>query len=152
MLFNLSNNMQTKHMDEFQSNHQSGLFNSPRIVVGLSMENPFINHQFHFFRTQIHGHFRSHNTQSHFHGFLDKEYPSRRKPLHLGVVETPQYQYPCVALAVRINFASCLIGIRRTNYQEIYREMRASHSKNSLPLFGLTFSLLLPFSQPVGRR
>ena len=55
----------------------------------------------------------------HFHDFLDKEYPSRGRPLPLGFSKTPQYQYPRVALAVGINFASCLAGIRRTDHRKI---------------------------------
>ena len=68
-----------------------------------------------FLGTGIYGNFRPHNTQNHFHGLLDKEYPSRRRPLPLRVVETPQYRYPRVALAVGINFASCPAGIRCTD-------------------------------------
>ena len=67
---------------------------------------------------------------------------SRRKPLPPGVAKTPQYRYPCVALAVGINFASCLAGIQRTDCRKIYRECRASFSKLSsfLPL-SLSFFL-----------
>ena len=57
--------------------------------------------------------------QKPFHDFLDKEYPSRRKPLPPGVVETPQYRYPRVALAVGINFASYLVGIRQSGRRKI---------------------------------
>ena len=73
----------------FQSKHQPELLNSPIILRGLSMDSPLIKHRFHFFGTEIHGHFRPHNTQNHFHGLLNKEYPSRRRPLPLRVAETP---------------------------------------------------------------
>ena len=56
----------------FQSNHQFGLFNSLRTVCGLSMDSPLIKPRFHLFGIEIHGYFRPHNTQNHFHGLLNK--------------------------------------------------------------------------------
>ena len=101
---------------QFRSNKQiRTVFNSPKPVYGLSKDGPPHQALVPFLGTGIHGHFRPHNTQNHFHGFLDKEYPSRRRPLPPGVAETPQYRYPRVALAMGINFASCLARIRRTD-------------------------------------
>ena len=95
MLLMSSNHIQAVSHGPFWSNKQYGLFLT---VPNQSMDSPLINHRFHFFGTQIHGHFRPHNNQNHFYGLLNKEYPSRRRPLPLEVVETPQNLYPCVAL------------------------------------------------------
>ena len=115
-----SNNMQTISHGQSCSNKLSELFltvlnqsvgflwAAPSSSIGSTLVGP-----------KIHGHFRPHNTQNHFHGLLKKEYPSRRRPLPLEVVETPQYRHPCIALAAGINFASCLAGLRRTDHREI---------------------------------
>ena len=85
-----SHPMQAKHMDEFQSNHQSKLFNSTWVVHG----QPLIKRRFHLLGTRMHGHFRPHNTQNHFHVFLYKEYPSRRRPLPPGVCRNSTIPVP----------------------------------------------------------
>ena len=118
------------------------VYNSPKSVRGLSMDGPLIKHQFHFVEPRIHGHFLLHNTQNHFHGFLDKEYPSRRRPLHPRVDETPQYWYPRVSFAVEITFASCLTGIRQTDHRKSREKVDFLSLKLS-PSFPLSFFLSL---------
>ena len=104
-----SHSIQANLHGQFRSNKQIWtVFNSPKPVCGLSKDDPPHQASVPLLGTKIHGHFRPHNTQNYFHGFLDKEYPSRRRPLPPGVSETPQYRHLRVALAVGINFASCV--------------------------------------------
>ena len=106
MLLVSSNHIQAISHGPFWSNKLSGLFLIvPNQSVGCPWTGPhqasvpllWNRNPWPFFTSQ--------------HGFLDKEYPSRRRPLPPRVIETPQYRYPRVALAVRINIASCLTGI-----------------------------------------
>ena len=45
----------------------------PEQYVGCPWTTPLIKHRFHFFGTEIHGHFWPHDIQNHFHGSLDKK-------------------------------------------------------------------------------
>ena len=131
----------------FQSNHQSGLFNSPRTVRRLSMDNPLIKHRNHFFGTKIHGHFRPHNTQDHFHGLLNKEYPSRRRPLPLGVAENPQYWYPRVALTTGITlpplgFDGSIVGKSRKKVELL--SLKSLFFSLSFSVYSFSLFLSLP--------
>ena len=115
-----SHSIQENSHGQFRSNKQiKTIFNSPKLVRGLSMDNPLIKHRFHFLEPESMAISNLTTPKTIFHGFLDKEYPSRRKPLPPGVAKTPQYQYARVALAMGINFASCLIEIRRTDCRKI---------------------------------
>ena len=46
----------------------------------------------------MHGHFWSHNSQNHFHGFLDKNNRVGKNPYLLEFVETPRFRSLLVAL------------------------------------------------------
>ena len=79
--------------------------------------------EFHHFGPKFwdrpNGHSRPHTTQTINKALKLKNKLSRRRPLPLGVIETPQNWYPRVALAVGSNFASCLTGNRRSDRWEI---------------------------------
>ena len=71
------------HMDNFGPTSKSGLFLTvPNQYVGCPRTTPPHQASVPLLGTGIHRHFRPHNTQNHFHGFLDKEYP---RPLPPGV-------------------------------------------------------------------
>ena len=70
------------HMDNFSPTSKSGLFLTvPNQSVGCPRTTPPHQASVPLLGTGIDGHFRPHNTQNHFHGFLDKEYPIKRRPL-----------------------------------------------------------------------
>ena len=85
----LSNIMQKKFSWTLsvQIKSVSNCLNNPKLVVDCPWTVPSSSLRSHFFRIGMRGHFRPHNFQNHFHGLLDKEYPSRRKPLPPGVCQ-----------------------------------------------------------------
>ena len=115
-----SHSIQENSHGQFQSNKQiRTIFNSPKPVCGLSKDGPLIKYRFHFLERESMAISGLTTPKTIFHGFLEKVYPSRRKPLPLGFAKTLQYWYPRVALALGINFASCLVGIRWTDHRKI---------------------------------
>ena len=54
------------HMDHFVPTTIRTIFNSPKSVRGLSMDDPLTKHRFRFVEPRIYGHFRPHNTQTPF--------------------------------------------------------------------------------------
>ena len=121
--------------------------NSTWVVHGQPL---LIKHRSHFFGTEIHGHFQPHNTQSHFHGFLNKEYSSRRKPLLSGVYLNSTKSDPRVALAVGSNlplgsprFDGPIIGNSREKVELL--------SLKSLSFLSPFLRLLSPLPKLVGQ-
>ena len=93
MLFISSNNMKATHMDNFSPKISSGLSRTvPCQAVDCLRTVPSSIVRSHFFRTGMHGHFRAHDYQNHFHAFLYKNKSSRRKPLPFGVSQTPEFK------------------------------------------------------------
>ena len=106
------NNMQAISHGQSWSNKQSELFLTvPKQYVGCLWAAPSSSIGSTFVGPKSMALPGLTTLKNHFHGFLDKEYPSRREPLPPGVVETPHFRHPRVALAMGINFASCLSGI-----------------------------------------
>ena len=101
MLFISSNNMQATHMDSFSPKFSSGLSKTVSIQPWTI---PSSSIQFHFFGTEMHGHSRPHNSQNHFHGFLDKNNRVGENPYHLEFVETSLFRSLLEALAARNDF------------------------------------------------
>ena len=109
------------------------------------MDGSLIKHRFNFMEPGIHCHFRPHHTQNHFHGFLDKEYPSRRRPLLPGVCRNSTIPVPMRSSCsggstlplVSLGFDEPITGKSRDKVDPL--------SLNSLyfPLF-LSFSLFFP--------
>ena len=121
MLFISINNMQATHIDNF----------SPKISFGLSQTVPYqavdyprtvpppsSSNRSNFFGTGMHGHFRPHNSQNHFHGFLDKNNRVGENPYLLEFIETPRLRSLLVTLVARNHFSSCSVGNRLSDRRE----------------------------------
>ena len=95
------------------------------------MGSPLMKHRFHFCGTENHGLSRPHHSQNHFHGFLDKEYPSRRKPLPSGVCRNSTLSAP-----TRSSYSGdqlCLLS--RRNLKDRSPENLEKNESFSLKLF-----------------
>ena len=125
--------------------------NSPRSVQDCEKPLEGFLHSIQIFWNRKHGHSGLKISLSIKMALSQRIKQVRENPYLSEFVETPQNRYPRVAFAVGINFASCLAGNRRSDCQEIKKEVRHSLSNNLLFLLLFPFSLSFPPSHRVGR-
>ena len=115
------------------------------------MDSPLIKHQFHFFGTEIHSHFRPHNSQNYFHVFLNKEYPSRRRPLPLGVCRNSTIPVPTRSSCSGDQLCLVSPGFDGSIVGKFREKVDPSLSK-TLSFFPSIFSSFFSLIQSVGSR
>ena len=93
---------------QFQSKSQFWTVqNSPNPTMDCQTTVPSSSIRSHLFGTEMYNHSRPHNSQNHFHGFLDKNNRLGENPYLLEFVKTPRFRSLLEALSARKNFASC---------------------------------------------